>query len=49
MLYGLGMILLLMSVAFTGGSAAVPIAIATVGIVMMSAGRRPNNGKKTRV
>lgn len=49
MLYGLGMILLLMSVAFAGGSAAVPIAIATVGIVLMSVGRRPSNGKKTRI
>ena len=49
MLYGLGMILLLLSGAFVGGSAVVPVTIATIGIVLMMAGRRPSNGKQTRV
>ena len=44
MLYGLGMILLLLSGAFVGGSAAVPMVIATAGITMMVFGRRPGNG-----
>lgn len=46
MLYGLGIILLLMSTAFVGGSVAVPMAIAGTGIVLMSLGRRTTNGKK---
>ena len=46
MLYGLGMILLLMSVAFAGGSAAVPIAIATVGIVLMMVGKTEGGHEK---
>lgn len=46
MLYGLGMILLLLSGAFVGGSAAVPMVIATVGITMMIFGRRPANGRE---
>ena len=46
MLYGLGIILLLMSAAFVGGSVAVPMAIAGTGIVLMSLGRRTTNGKK---
>ena len=46
MLYGLGIILLLMSAAFVGGSVAVPMAIAGMGIVLMSFGRRATNGKK---
>ena len=45
MLYGLGIILLLMSAAFVGGSVAVPVAIAGTGIVLMSLGRRTTNGK----
>lgn len=46
MLYGLGIILLLMSAAFVGGSVAIPVAIAGMGIVLMSLGRRTTNGKK---
>ena len=46
MLYGLGIILLLMSAAFVGGSIAVPMAIAGTGIALMSLGRRATNGKK---
>ena len=49
MLYGLGMILLLLSVGFVGGSIWVPVAIATLGMGLMSIGRRPVNGKKTRI
>lgn len=49
MLYGLGMILLLLSVGFVGGSVWVPMAIATLGMGLMSIGRRPRNGKKTRI
>ena len=49
MLYGLGMILLLMSGAFVGESAIVPVAIAALGMGLMSVGRRPSNGKKTRI
>ena len=46
MLYGLGMVLLLLSVAFVGGSVAIPMAIAGTGIVLMNLGRRATNGKK---
>ena len=46
MLYGLGIVLLLMSAAFVCGSVAVPMAIAGMGIVLMSLGRRATNGKK---
>ena len=46
MLYGLGIVLLLMSAAFVGGSVAVPVAIAGTGIVLMNLGRRATNGKK---
>lgn len=49
MLYGLGIILLFLSVGFVGGSAAVPAAIATAGIVLMMVGRRPTDEKRTRV
>ena len=49
MLYGLGMILLLLSVGFVGGSVWVPVAIAALGMGLMSIGRRPVNGKKTRI
>ena len=46
MLYGIGIVLLLMSAAFVGGSVAVPVAIAGTGIVLMNLGRRASNGKK---
>ena len=49
MLYGLGIVLLLMSGAFAGGSTLVPVAVAALGIGLMMAGRRPSNGKRTRV
>lgn len=49
MLYGLGIVLLLMSVAFVGGSAVVPVAVASVGIALMMVGRRPTDERRTRV
>ncbi len=49
MLYVIGIILLLLSVGFVGGSTLVPIAMAIVGMGLMSAGRRPNNEKRTRL
>lgn len=49
MLYGLGLILLLLSSAFVGGSILIPMAMATMGVGLMSIGRRSNDGKKTRV
>lgn len=45
MLYGIGMTLILISVAFCGGSVLVPVMIATVGVALMSFGRRTDNGK----
>jgi len=49
MLYVIGIILLLVSGAFVGGSALVPIAMAIVGMGLMSVGRRPNDEKRTRI
>lgn len=49
MLYVIGIILLLMSGAFVGGSALVPIVVASTGVVLMMAGRRPTNEKRTRI
>lgn len=45
MLYGIGLMLLLLSAAFVGGSVIVPVTMAFVGIVLMCIGRRANNGK----
>lgn len=49
MLYGLGFMLLLLSVGFVGGSVTVPMAIAATGIALMMVGRRPTNEKRTRI
>ena len=49
MLYGLGVLLLFLSVRFVGGSVAVPVAMAIVGMGLMSVGRRPTNEKRTRI
>ena len=46
MLYGIGMMLLLLSAAFVGGSALVPGMIAGLGIGLMTIGRRNDNGTK---
>ena len=45
MLYGIGLMLLLLSAAFVGGSVIVPVAMAIIGIALMSFGRRANNGE----
>ena len=44
MLYGIGLLLLLMSAAFVGGSVAVPATMAVLGITFMWLGRRFDNG-----
>ena len=44
MLYGIGLMLLLLSTAFLGGSALIPVGIATIGIALMVFGRRIDNG-----
>lgn len=49
MLYGLGIVLLLLSVGFVGGSVAVPVAVASVGIVLMMVGKESTNEKRTRI
>ena len=48
MLYGIGLILLLLSGAFVGGSAAVPVTMAAIGLVLMVLGRRSRN-EETRI
>lgn len=40
MLYGLGIVLLLVSGAFVGGSTAVPVAVAVTGMVLMMVGKK---------
>lgn len=40
MLYEVGVIVVLLSCAFCGGSALVPITIAAVGVMLMRIGRR---------
>lgn len=44
MLYGIGLMLLLLSAAFVGGSALVPAGIAALGITLMIFGGRKDNG-----
>ena len=43
MLYGIGLILLLLSASFVGGSAIVPATMAAAGLGLMMLGRRFNN------
>lgn len=45
MLYGIGLMVLLLSASFVGGTVIVPVAMALVGIVLMKLGRRPSDGK----
>lgn len=45
MLYGIGLIILLLSASFVGGSVIVPMAMAVTGIVLMRLGRRGTDGK----
>lgn len=46
MLYGIGLIMLLLSAAFVGGSVLVPVGMALVGVGFMIVGRRPAHGTK---
>lgn len=45
MLYGIGLMILLLSASFVGGSVVVPVTMALVGIALMKIGRRANDGK----
>lgn len=47
MLYEVGLILILVSAAFCGGSALVPVTMAAVGTALMFVGRRRHNGNNT--
>ena len=47
MLYEIGLILILVSAAFCGGSVLVPVTMAAVGIALMYVGRREHNGNNT--
>lgn len=47
MLYGIGIVLLLVSASFVGGSVIVPVTIASVGIVLMSKGGKHGNKAHT--
>jgi hypothetical protein len=47
MLYGIGVMVLLLSLAFTGGSIVVPVTMTLIGVGLMRLGRRFDNGKKT--
>ena len=49
MLYELGIILLFLSVMFSGGSVLVPVAIAAAGLALRMMGKEAEDGKKTRV
>ena len=43
MLYGVGLILVLLSTAFTGGTVIVPMAMTLIGVGLMMLGRRFDN------
>ena len=47
MLYGIGVMMILLSAAFCGGSVLVPVTMAAVGIALMYVGRREHNGNYT--
>jgi hypothetical protein len=47
MLYEIGVIMILLSCAFVGGSVLVPVTMAAVGIALMNLGRREHNGNNT--
>lgn len=46
MLYGIGLIILLLSASFVGGSVIVPVTMAAIGITLMRLDRRFGNGTK---
>ena len=45
MLYKVGLIIVILSCAFCGGSLMVPVTMAAVGMALMGFGRRLDNGK----
>lgn len=45
MLYGIGVIIILLSLAFVGGSPVVPMAMVVIGMTLTKLGRRYANGK----
>lgn len=45
MLYGIGLMILLLSASFVGGSVIVPVTMVLIGIVLMKLGRRSDDGK----
>ena len=47
MFYEVGLIIVLLSCAFCGGSALVPVTMAAVGTALMFVGRRRHNGNNT--
>ena len=47
MLYEVGVMVILLSAAFCGGSILVPVVIASVGALMMFVGRRTQHGNNT--
>ena len=47
MLYGIGVMLILLSTAFCGGSVLVPNVIAAIGLTLVLIGRRSRNGNNT--
>ena len=47
MLYEIGVMVILLSAAFCGGSVLVPVTLAAVGMVLMFVGRRRHNGNDT--
>lgn len=47
MLYEIGLILILVSAAFCGGSVIIPIVMAFVGMGLMHVGRRTQDGNNT--
>ena len=47
MLYGIGVIMILLSCAFVGGSVLVPVTMAAIGTTLMFVGRREHNGNNT--
>ena len=47
MLYEIGVMMILLSCAFVGGSVLVPVTMAAVGISLMYVGRRTQHGNNT--
>lgn len=45
MLYGIGLMILLLSASFVGGSVVIPVTMVLVGIVLMNLGRRKGHDK----